>query len=39
MTIFAHGLSTSLRAGIGAVPGECEGAMVLLGDMPGIGRP
>jgi CTP:molybdopterin cytidylyltransferase MocA/xanthine/CO dehydrogenase XdhC/CoxF family maturation factor len=34
---FAHGLSTSLRAGIGAVPGDCDGAMVLLGDMPGIG--
>ncbi|HWX88766.1 MAG TPA: XdhC family protein [Rhizomicrobium sp.] len=34
---FAHGLSTSLRAGIGAVPGTCEGAMVLLGDMPSIG--
>lgn len=34
---FADGLSTSLRAGIGAVPGDCEGAMVLLGDMPGIG--
>jgi molybdenum cofactor cytidylyltransferase len=34
---FADGLSTSLRAGIGAVPGDCDGAMVLLGDMPGIG--
>ena len=33
---FARGLSTSLRAGIGAVPPECEGAVVLLGDMPGI---
>ena len=33
---FARGLSTSLRAGIGAVPRNCEGAVVLLGDMPGI---
>jgi CTP:molybdopterin cytidylyltransferase MocA len=33
---FAHGLSTSLRAGVGAVPPECEGAVVLLGDMPAI---
>ena len=33
---FVRGLSTSLRAGIGAVPAECEAALVLLGDMPGI---
>jgi xanthine dehydrogenase accessory factor len=33
---FARGLSTSLRAGIGAVPPEGEGAVVLLGDMPGV---
>lgn len=33
---FAHGLSTSLRAGIGAAPYDCGGAMVLLGDMPGV---
>jgi len=33
---FARGLSTSLRAGIGAVPGNCEGAVVLLGDMPAV---
>jgi molybdenum cofactor cytidylyltransferase len=33
---FSHGLSTSLRVGIGAVPGDCDGAMVLLGDMPDI---
>jgi molybdenum cofactor cytidylyltransferase len=33
---FAKGLSTSLRAGIRAVPPACEGAVVLLGDMPGI---
>jgi CTP:molybdopterin cytidylyltransferase MocA/xanthine/CO dehydrogenase XdhC/CoxF family maturation factor len=33
---FADGLSTSLRAGIGAVPEDCSGAVVLLGDMPGV---
>jgi molybdenum cofactor cytidylyltransferase len=33
---FAQGLSTSLRAGIRAVPAGCDGALVLLGDMPGI---
>jgi CTP:molybdopterin cytidylyltransferase MocA/xanthine/CO dehydrogenase XdhC/CoxF family maturation factor len=36
---FARGLSTSLRAGIAAVPENCEGAVVLLGDMPGITTP
>ncbi len=33
---YGEGLSTSLRAGIGAVPADCDGAMVLLGDMPAI---
>ena len=33
---FADGLSTSLRAGTGVVPQDCHGAMVLLGDMPGV---
>ncbi|HVW75557.1 MAG TPA: NTP transferase domain-containing protein [Rhizomicrobium sp.] len=33
---FADGLSTSLRAGIAMVPQGCDGAMVLLGDMPAI---
>jgi molybdenum cofactor cytidylyltransferase len=33
---FAMGLSTSLRAGNRAVPKECTGALVLLGDMPRI---
>jgi xanthine dehydrogenase accessory factor len=33
---FAEGLSTSVRAGIKAVPPDCDGAMVLLGDMPDI---
>jgi CTP:molybdopterin cytidylyltransferase MocA/xanthine/CO dehydrogenase XdhC/CoxF family maturation factor len=36
---FARGLSTSLRAGIAAVPPDCEGAVLLLGDMPGITAP
>jgi len=33
---FAEGLSTSLKAGIAAVPAGCDGAIVLLGDMPGV---
>lgn len=33
---FAKGLSTSLKAGIAAVPTDCDGAIVLLGDMPGV---
>lgn len=41
-TVFAHnpnyqdGLSTSLAAGIAAVPETCEAACVLLADMPGV---
>lgn len=41
-TVFAHnpnyedGLSTSLAAGIAAVPEACEAACVLLADMPGV---
>jgi molybdenum cofactor cytidylyltransferase len=31
---FAAGLSTSLRAGLAALPADCDGALVLLGDMP-----
>jgi len=31
---YAVGLSSSLKAGIGAVPTDCDGALVLLGDMP-----
>ena len=31
---YAAGLSSSLKAGIRAVPGDCDGALVLLGDMP-----
>ena len=33
---FALGLASSLRTGIAAVPLTCEGALVALGDMPGI---
>src|SRR5262245_22454754 len=33
---YASGLSSSLKAGLKAVPESCEGALVLLGDMPGI---
>jgi molybdenum cofactor cytidylyltransferase len=34
---YADGLSTSLKAGIAAVPSTCEAALIVLGDMPGIG--
>ena len=33
---FADGLSTSLRAGIAAVPAKADGAIVCLGDMPQV---
>ncbi len=33
---YAAGLSTSLAAGVAALPGDAEGAIVLLGDMPRI---
>jgi molybdenum cofactor cytidylyltransferase len=33
---FAKGLSTSLKTGIAAVPPDRDGAMIILGDMPGI---
>jgi molybdenum cofactor cytidylyltransferase len=33
---FDEGLSSSLRTGVAAVPPDCDGAMVLLGDMPDI---
>jgi molybdenum cofactor cytidylyltransferase len=35
---FAEGLGTSLRAGIAAVPGDADGAIVCLGDMPQVDR-
>ena len=34
---YANGLSTSLRAGLAALPDICAGAVVALGDMPGVG--
>jgi xanthine dehydrogenase accessory factor len=33
---YADGLSTSLKAGLSHLPPDCAGAMVLLGDMPGV---
>jgi len=33
---FTKGLSTSLKTGINALPEDCDGAVVLLGDMPGV---
>lgn len=36
---FAQGLSTSLKAGLVALPQSVAGAVVLLGDMPEIGAP
>jgi len=36
---YAEGLSTSLRAGLTAIPESADGAMVLLGDMPEVGPP
>jgi molybdenum cofactor cytidylyltransferase len=33
---FAEGLSTSLKAGLAAVPGEADGAIICLGDMPQV---
>ncbi|HWY62400.1 MAG TPA: NTP transferase domain-containing protein [Rhizomicrobium sp.] len=34
---YADGLSGSLRRGVAALPEDCDGALVLLGDMPAIG--
>jgi molybdenum cofactor cytidylyltransferase len=31
---FTAGLSTSLRAGLAALPTDCDGALILLGNMP-----
>lgn len=33
---FASGLASSLKAGIAALPAEATGALILLGDMPGV---
>jgi molybdenum cofactor cytidylyltransferase len=34
---FADGLSTSLRTGVEVLPPDCDGVLVLLGDMPEVG--
>ena len=34
--LFADGMSTSLAAGIAALPGNIDGALIALGDMPGV---
>lgn len=36
---FRMGLSTSLIRGINALPDDCDGAVILLGDMPGVTAP
>ena len=36
---YAEGLSTSLKAGFRALPGDSEAAIVLLGDMPLVAAP
>jgi molybdenum cofactor cytidylyltransferase len=33
---YREGLSTSLKAGVAALPGDVDGAMVFLGDMPDV---
>jgi molybdenum cofactor cytidylyltransferase len=33
---YSAGLSSSLRCGLRAVPDGCQGALVMLGDMPGV---
>src|SRR5262249_12048547 len=33
---FSKGVSTSLKCGLKALPADCDGAMILLGDMPGV---
>lgn len=34
--LFASGLASTLRAGVAALPNEVAGAVILLGDMPGV---
>ena len=36
---FAQGLSTSLKAGLAALPAEVDGAVICLGDMPQVRAP
>ena len=33
---YSNGLSTSLICGMNALPADCDGVLVLLGDMPGV---
>ena len=33
---FATGLASSLKAGIAALPADVAGALIVLGDMPGV---
>ncbi len=33
---FSTGLSSSLKRGLSALPPDCDGALILLGDMPGV---
>lgn len=33
---YANGIATSIAAGIRAVPAECDGALICLGDMPAL---
>ncbi|MGH6887892.1 MAG: nucleotidyltransferase family protein [Rhizomicrobium sp.] len=35
-TAYREGLGASIRAGVAAVPESCEGALILLGDMPRV---
>ena len=34
--IYSDGLSTSLICGLNALPADCDGALILLGDMPAV---
>jgi molybdenum cofactor cytidylyltransferase len=36
---FADGMSTSVKAGVAAVPGDADGVIVCLGDMPQVNAP
>ncbi len=36
---YAEGLSTSLKVGLSRVPSQCDGAVICLGDMPGLSTP
>ncbi|MEO8894750.1 MAG: nucleotidyltransferase family protein, partial [Rhizomicrobium sp.] len=33
---YSKGLSTSLISGLNALPADCDGALILLGDMPSV---